>query len=65
MEPQTLILACRHTFILVTEFHLRNPKATKKKHFQTTDHIQEMNQIVNTSITFEPSDLLSNLSQNT
>lgn len=31
MELQTLIVACRHTFILGIEFHLRNPKAIKKK----------------------------------
>lgn len=33
------------------------------KDFRTTDHIQENNQVVNTSITLEPLDLLPNLSE--
>lgn len=63
MKSKMLIIACRHTTTLGIEFHLKTQRLLKMKDFQTTDHIQENNQAVNTSVTLEPLDLLPNLSE--
>lgn len=63
MKSQMLIIACRHTTTLSIEFHLKTQRLLKIKDFQATDHIQENNQLLNTSITLKSRDLLSNLSQ--
>lgn len=58
MKLQMLIIACRHTTTLGIESHLKTQRLLKIKEFQTTDHIQENNQVLNTCITLEPLDLL-------
>lgn len=63
MKSQMLIIACRHTITLGIEFHLKTQRLLKIKDFQTTDHIQENNQLLNTSLTLKPLDLLPNLLQ--
>lgn len=63
MKSQMLIIACRHTTTLGIGFHLKTQRLLKTKDFQTTDHIQENNQVVITNVTLEPLDLLPNLSQ--